>query len=235
MAKSKRRTRTFYAKYQKSCPNRSSQRQIFLRTFRSTPHSTTHLSPHKLLFGQEPGTKLGHSTDISDTYHENDATVRLNDQLAKQHTKRNADTNNHASERQMKIGDQVLIRNERKSKLTPPFDPEPAIVKNTNGTMITVFHKDRKVTRNSSFFKILKARNTEEKPQTLAHHEKKSKSVTKSYEIPPPVPIITQTATKQPTQRNNINTGDQIPAGTPAIRNRRQIAPPEYLKDYVTK
>ena len=55
---------------------------------------------------------------------------------------------------QFKVGDSVLVKQEKKDKLTPPFNPTPLKIKEKNGSMITAADGQNKmITRNSSHFK----------------------------------------------------------------------------------
>ena len=55
---------------------------------------------------------------------------------------------------QFKVGDSVLVKQEKKDKLTPPFNPSPLKIKQKKGNMITAADKQNKmITRNSSHFK----------------------------------------------------------------------------------
>lgn len=52
-----------------------------------------------------------------------------------------------------KPGDTVLVKQPKKNKLTPPFNPKPGTVLERKGSMVTVHHGDRTVTRDASHFK----------------------------------------------------------------------------------
>jgi hypoxanthine phosphoribosyltransferase len=53
----------------------------------------------------------------------------------------------------LKVGDIVLMKQEKKNKLSTPFNPEPMTIKNKKGSMITAAAENKEITRNSSFFK----------------------------------------------------------------------------------
>jgi hypothetical protein len=158
--------------------------QAFLRNYRTTPHTTTLQSPHKLLFGREPGTKLGCSMDMTC-----DQDLMKTDSMAKERMKSYADNHNHARQRTLSVGDSVLIKSEKTTKMTPPFDPQPAVVEKVSGTMITVSHKGRRVTRNISFFKLIKPRQSE--TVTSTSEQSYYPPVPNSYaQLSPSVPIL---------------------------------------------
>ena len=51
------------------------------------------------------------------------------------------------------LGDQVLIRQKRQNKLSPPYSPEQYTVTKKKGSMVTVQRGDHQDIRNSSLFK----------------------------------------------------------------------------------
>ena len=67
------------------------------------------------------------------------------------------DTRKHAAEREIKIGDNVLVKQENKNKLTTRFDSTPYHVTFIKGTMITAENNFPSITRNIPFFKKLDA------------------------------------------------------------------------------
>ena len=128
---------------------------IFLRQYRSTPHTVTKYTPHRLLFGREPRTKL---PELTEPKPESSvaATARENDDLAKLKAKLYADARNKAKHREFEIGDKVLVKNDQKqNKLSTPYRTEPFYVKEKKGTMVTASSNGKDITRNASFFKAL--------------------------------------------------------------------------------
>jgi hypothetical protein len=53
----------------------------------------------------------------------------------------------------LKVGDSVLVKQEKKNKLNTPFNPELMTIKNKKGNMITATAENKEKTRISSFFK----------------------------------------------------------------------------------
>ena len=60
-----------------------------LRVYRSTPHVTTTFTPHRLLFGRNPGTKIPEV--VTQPKHLDDKPVRVADSKAKGKMKEYAD------------------------------------------------------------------------------------------------------------------------------------------------
>ncbi len=105
------------------------------------------------MFGRASQTRLPQvapSTKETTTEHE----ARQNDNRAKANMKRYADARKNATPSNLKIGDTVLVKNEkRQGKLAPFFKVEPHIVTSKNGNMITAKARDKQITRNTSCFK----------------------------------------------------------------------------------
>ena len=123
----------------------------FLLNYRATPHTTTKHSPAKLLFNREIRTKLPSRVDGNRC--PIDAEIRENDKKEKRKMKENADTKSGAKERDIQIGDLVLIRQKRRNKFSSNFDPKPYRVVKVKGTTITALRNGHYVTRNISFYK----------------------------------------------------------------------------------
>ena len=127
----------------------------FLRVYRSTPHATTGRSPFELIFGRPMDTKL---PKVSGELHlEKDVQLRVRDKTAKKKEKKYADTRRRTKLRKFMMGETVLVRQEKRNKLSTPFEPIPYHVTRVKGSMITAQRTtdNRTVTRNSSFFKSI--------------------------------------------------------------------------------
>ena len=93
----------------------------YLVAYRSTPHTTTGVSPAELvLFGRKLRTRLpelkGESTESE---------MRDRDGEMKAKAKWYADKERNAQESDLAPGHQVLVKQEPKNKLSTPFAPEP--------------------------------------------------------------------------------------------------------------
>ena len=117
----------------------------------SHPHTTTKFSPAEMLLNRTIDIKLPSNIIQSDTKIVQQ--VRENDRNGKEKMKINADKFNHAKEYTILIGDTVLVRQQKKNKLSKRFDPEPHQVTRMKGTMVTATRQGHYVTRNISFFK----------------------------------------------------------------------------------
>ncbi|CAB3986500.1 Transposon Tf2-9 poly [Paramuricea clavata] len=131
-----------------------SELDLFLLNYRSTPHSTTHISPAELLFNRSIRNKL---PSFSSLQH-NDGPVEhhvVRDKEEKEKMKVHADRRNNAKESQLKVGDYVLMQVPKDNKLSMPFNPKPFKVIEIRGNMVTARNTERTVTRNVSCFKCL--------------------------------------------------------------------------------
>ena len=111
----------------------------FLRQYRATPHTSTKFSPHRLLFGREPGTKLPRVS--TEDNHDNipvHVAARENDKQARQCQKTYADKRNKAEHNNLHMRDMVLMRNDKRSnKLSSAFSHKPMVVTDARGTAVT--------------------------------------------------------------------------------------------------
>ena len=130
--------------------NYKAELSSFLMNYRSTPHPSTGMSPYQLMFNQKMKTKLPQfSVPL------NDDNIRKRDTEAKQKNKRYADNRRNAKTSGLKPGDSVLVKQPIKHKLDTPFNPTPGKVVSRKGSMITVKHNDRLLTRDCSHFKAV--------------------------------------------------------------------------------
>ena len=108
----------------------------FLRQYRATPHTSTKSSPHRWLFGREPGTKLPRvSTEDNHDNRPVYAAARENDKQAKQCQKTYADKRNKAEHNNLHGGYMVLMPNDKRSnKLSSTFSHTPMVVTDLRGT-----------------------------------------------------------------------------------------------------
>ena len=89
-----------------------------LMAYRSTPHTTTSVSPSKLLFGREIRTKVPCLEQVAGR---NDDVVEK-DTLMKRKGKVYADRKRRATDKEIETGDVVLVRNFKpQNKLSSPI------------------------------------------------------------------------------------------------------------------
>ena len=124
----------------------------FLLSYRATTHPSTGQSPASLMFpNRRFKTRL---PQLPQKPPKGDGAITFNDH-AMLKAKQYADQKSHAKEHQLSPGDSVLVRQKKLNKLTPFFNPNPYIVSEVKGSMVTAYRGKHKITRNSSFFKFL--------------------------------------------------------------------------------
>ena len=120
----------------------------YLFTYRTTSHSTTGVSPAKLMFGRELRDKVPsiHERGGSDTR------MRDQDYIKKAKMKDYADAARRASESTLRPGDRVLVRQEKGDKFATNFSPSPFQVLSKYGNAVVMRSPEGKqVMRNTSF------------------------------------------------------------------------------------
>ena len=139
--------------------------------------------------------------------------AKQNDQRAKDKAKKYTDCRNKAQHEGLKVGDQVLMKSEkRKNQLTTPYDPSPLVVEEKKRSIVTATSSKSNITRNASLFKKFPSSplqlNVYEKETTSADRVKMQKTTT-------------TTPTVQEPQASSLPS-----------RPVRRRKPPAYLKDY---
>ena len=202
----------------------------FLRQYRSTPHSSTGVTPYRLLFGREPMTRIPQVSRVDEVVQHDvgngrqapqptsiiDQRAAANDAKAKEKQKTYADQRNHARSRHLAVGDHVMVRRDsRGNKLSSVFHPFTMVVVAVKGNMITAEGKYNRVTRNVSYFKRV---TIDDSSRDIDDHV-----VVDDDAIPIP--------SQQPTQKSPA----AVAKPPPRRRIQRHRRPPSYLRDYVVK
>ncbi|KAK3720291.1 hypothetical protein QZH41_007748 [Actinostola sp. cb2023] len=172
----------------------------FLRQYRATPHSTTGKSPSELLNGRKLKSTMPRLQQDQAS-----PEVRQNDAKRKEQMKEYADRHNHARASDLKVGDKVLVKQQKKNKLSTPFKPEPLEVKEKKGSMITAHNAEYTVTRNTSFFKKIPSSTQVPLPLSDEEEELHPNNETDETSMKPHGTVLT---IKQ--GKNSFCLGDQI-------------------------
>lgn len=90
------------------------------------------------------------------TMKSSDTKLRDTDKFKKAKMKTYADERNNATKLKLTVGDKVLVQQPKENKLTTPFDPKPYEITEKKGTMITARREDKSITRNSTFYKLIR-------------------------------------------------------------------------------
>ena len=125
--------------------------QRFSLHYRTTPHRTTGVPPAELLFNR---TVRGKLPVLKKRVVRRHSEARKMDEKRQSYNKQYADEKRHAKESSIKVGDCVLVRQERRNKLTSNYNSEPYTVTYKNKCEITATNKDgHTVRRNVSHCK----------------------------------------------------------------------------------
>ena len=113
--------------------------QRFLLHYRTTPHRTTGVPPAELLFSR---TVRGKLPVLKKRVVRRHSEARKMDKKRQSYNKQYADEKLHAKKSSIKVGDCVLIRQERRNKLTSNYNSEPYTATYKNKCEITATNKD---------------------------------------------------------------------------------------------
>ena len=192
----------------------------YLTMYRTTPHSTTGVSPAELLFGRKLRTRL---PGLEESTVE-DVEVKDRDSEAKEKGKLYTDKKRQAKPSDVKVGDSVLLKQKSLNKMTPPFDPQPYQVVSKAGSSVTVQSPSgAQYKRNSSHVKIFNEPksleqnkedelNCDEIPKTHsenkvdhhAHDEHSTQSQTSPIESATPNESVTNESTVQSNIKDTV-------------------------------
>ena len=127
--------------------------QRFLLCYRTTPHSTTGVPPAELLFNR---TIRGKLPVLKKRVVRRHGEAKEMDEKRQSYNKRYSDKRRHAKKSSIRIGDSVLIRQEKRNKLTANFNSQPYTVISRKKSEITATNKHgHTVTRNVSHCKLI--------------------------------------------------------------------------------
>ena len=108
--------------------------QTFITAYRSTPQMMTGAIPFYQMFGREMRSKL---SDLRREAPITNEEVHNHDWLRKLLQKEYVDAKRRAVASEVEIGDKVLLRNLKSTKLSPNYDPNPCKVVDRKGGEVT--------------------------------------------------------------------------------------------------
>jgi len=127
----------------------------FLRAYRDTPHSSTGVAPSALMFGRSKTSRLPRLIEQKVDF--NDAVRKAinNDVGAKEKSKQYGDRRRKAKHHQFKVGEEVVVRQNKTQKFMTTFSPEPYVVTAVKGNMVSAKAKNSEqlLTRNRWHFR----------------------------------------------------------------------------------
>ncbi|CAB3993128.1 Retrovirus-related Pol poly from transposon [Paramuricea clavata] len=138
-------------------PQGNAEAEAFMKPLgkciRQTTHYTTKVPPAQLLFNRNIQGKLPTITPTLIVNRHSEAQANQGQQRDK--AKQYADKRRHARPSNIKVGDQVLVKQGKRNKLSTNFSPQPYTVTAIKGSKVVAENKDHRITRNSSFFRKL--------------------------------------------------------------------------------
>ena len=171
----------------------------FLRNYRATPHCTTGVAPATALFGRPIRTKLPNPVVVTSGENHDPVAMRERDAHQKLEIKTRAESRRTIKDRDIQVGDTVLVKQPKRQKLSTPYHPTPLTVTKKHHSMLTAENDDRKVTRNSSYFKKLLADDTT--LRTSPALEGETVDLDAEPNSPPsPIPVLVQGFTDPPVE-----------------------------------
>lgn len=192
--------------------NWKNQLPHFLRQYRATPHTATKISPFEAMSGRKMNIGL---PEIPKPNTNNPVHMKLTarDADSKEKMKSYADRKRKTKISTLKPGDQVLVKQQKKNKLTLPFNPKPYKIIRKKGSMITAQRGRHEITRNSSYFKALQgdiqpiSSDEDEEEEILPTEQQKT-----MLDNPTPSSMTTGQQTQQkPKEMNTSNNQPEIP------------------------
>ena len=125
--------------------------QKYVTKYRGLPQTTTGKSPAELMFNRRIKGKL---PDLNMAYPRNDLETRDRDAEQKSKMKSYADQRRNAKVSGIKVGDKVLLKQDKSDKFSTTFDPDPYTVISKNGSNVVLQSSGGAVySRNSSHVK----------------------------------------------------------------------------------
>ena len=131
--------------------NKDWKRELFrfLANYRDTPHPNTGIAPRAEMIQRDIRSKI----PIIKIEKEREDNVKERDMAIKEKQKVKTDEKRRTKGHGIEKGDTVIVKQEKKNKLSTPYNPKPHIVEEVKGSMITARTGTHKTTRNSSYFK----------------------------------------------------------------------------------
>jgi hypothetical protein len=194
---------------------------VFLLNYRSTPHSTTGVSPAEVLMNRQLRTKVPQYEGLNKPGQVLKEALQK-DQTRKAGMKRYADRKFRAKTSDVGVGDWVLLRQRRQNKLSTNYDSKPYRVIRRKGSSVMLQRGGSELLRNVSFVKRLGVQ--PEKEREMGGYEPSDESVGQGREMD------TSESESDETSESEEDVYEAVGEGRRPARRRRS---PAYLRDYV--
>lgn len=180
----------------------------FLLAYRTTPHSTTGVSPGETLFQRKVRCKL--PVPSMDGFL--DGEMRDRDLRKKEEGRRAGDIEARAHADDIEVGDKVLVQQQKTNKLVTTYEVQPYDVIDWSGAEVTVSNGERTLRRHVSH-----TRRFHEDENENSQQPERRKTTSQTGESLEPM--------------ESTSESDILPGGV--TRPKRERRPPGYLEDYV--
>ncbi|CAG2249248.1 unnamed protein product [Mytilus edulis] len=205
--------------------------------YRSTPHPATDVPPYEALMKRRVRTKLGYIPRTNkDEEIANDKKINEKDKSYKDKIKHQAE-NRNTRKHNLKIGDYVLLEQNKRDKWTTAYEPAFYVVFVVNGSTIGARRvtDGREIRRDASKFKIA---NKLVKEEEYGPPARQAREGAEDTEYGPPARQAREGADwreellRNTEQKNNIN-NEQSLNQLSNQRPQRERRVPEHFNDYI--
>ena len=136
--------------------------QEMLTSYRSAPHPATGITSYEGMMNRLVRTKLDYKGRLTEQFSKRETQVNERDRQYKERVKQNAE-NKNTKEHNFKVGDLVLLRQQKENKWSTFYEPDIYIVYKIEGSTIiaTRIRDGKEPRRDSTHFKITDAQTFE--------------------------------------------------------------------------
>jgi hypothetical protein len=182
--------------------------QVFLRSYRATPHATTEVSPFEAMYNRKMSVGLPTRNEP----------CQVIDREMVETKQRKMVEKSGGKDHQLNEGDTVLVKQKKRNKFTPRYDPVSYTVRDVKGSMVTARNDRKAITRDGSYFKRIPDSGTASEEEDTAE-EGEGRDIPSDEDSQPGEPEQERTVVPEPDAGSS--SGLHVPA-----TNRDGVAAP---------